>query len=153
MNTKIEREWKKVFEEDLSYITFELKETIQSPALIILKGELGAGKTTFCKNFSGDAKLLSPTYSVLSETEKILHADFYRIKEIEEIYLLELELYLEDKSYFFAEWGEKYAHVLGKIIPENYGTFLLEINVNERLQGSNKQQSRDFILKSISLID
>lgn len=150
MKRKLLREWKKVYEEDLGYIIFELKESLQTPALVILTGPLGAGKTTFCKSFVTDAETLSPTYSVLSETDSILHADFYRIKEIEEIYHLELELYLENKSYFFAEWGEKYINTLSKLLPEGFSTYSMEIEVNDNVE-KGKAPTRNFYLNEINV--
>lgn len=150
MKRKLLREWKKVYEEDLGYIIFELKESLQTPALVILTGPLGAGKTTFCKSFVTDAETLSPTYSVLSETDSILHADFYRIKEIEEIYHLELELYLENKSYFFAEWGEKFINTLSKLLPEGFSTYSMEIEVNENVE-KGKAPTRNFYLNEINV--
>ena len=152
MNKKQIREWKKVFEEDLGYIIFELKESLKTPALVILEGDLGAGKTTFVKRFVGDDKILSPTYSVVSEVDNILHADFYRIKTNEEIYHLELELYLEKKSFFFAEWGEKFAHVLERVIPEDYSVYIMDITVNDKIADKHNQPSRNFILSSLEFI-
>jgi tRNA threonylcarbamoyladenosine biosynthesis protein TsaE len=149
---KLIREWKKVFEEDLSYIVFELKETLQKPALVIMEGDLGAGKTTFCKQFVGEAGTLSPTYSVISETDKVLHADFYRIKSSEEFYHLELELYLDGKDYFFAEWGEKHLSSLERIVGENYHGYLLLITVNESIADKLNQPSRNFQLFQIDLL-
>jgi tRNA threonylcarbamoyladenosine biosynthesis protein TsaE len=149
---KLIREWKKVYEEDLGYIIFELKESLATPALLILSGELGAGKTTFCKRFVGEDQTLSPTYSILSETESLLHADFYRIKQAEEFYHLELDLYLEGKSYFFAEWGERYLVTLGKILPESYSSYMMEIKVNET-SDKGRPASRNFQLFEINLYD
>lgn len=152
MQKSLIREWKKVFEEDLSYIVFEMKETVKTPAVIVLEGDLGAGKTTFCKRFIGEGKTLSPTYSIISEADKTLHADFYRIKEAQEIYHLELELYLEGKEYFFAEWGQKFVRTLERNVPEDYSFYLLEISVNENISDKHNQPSRNFILHSLNLL-
>ena len=85
MNKKLIREWKKVYKSDLSYIVYELKDLAKVPAMVILDGDLGAGKTTFTQAFVGDAEILSPTYSILSENKGILHADLYRIEKNEDI--------------------------------------------------------------------
>lgn len=140
------RSWKKVFETDLPHISFELKEIVERPALFILAGKMGAGKTTFSKAFV-EGETLSPTYSVLSETNRYLHADFYRIKTREEILHLELPLYLEDKDYLLVEWGEAFYSNLISEIPEDFDHYLLEIKINE---GSSDTPSRDFELFSIS---
>lgn len=149
MNKKLIREWKKVYKSDLSYIVYELKDLTKIPAMIILEGDLGAGKTTFTQNFIGDKETFSPTYSILSESKNILHADLYRIEKNEEILQLELPIYLEDKQYFFVEWGMKYARRLMRELPENYSTYLLEIFINEGVSENEEGPSRNFFLYSL----
>lgn len=149
MNKKVLREWKKVYKSDLSYIVYELKDLVKVPAMIILEGDLGAGKTTFAQAFIGEGETLSPTYSILSESKNILHADLYRIEKNEEILQLELPSYLEDKHYFFVEWGLKYAQRLFREIPENYSTYVLEISVNESTEVGSDECTRNFFLYSL----
>ena len=115
-------EWQQAVEK----IAPELKHNV-----LLLKGNLGAGKTTFTQNFIGEGETLSPTYSILSECKNFLHADLYRIEKNEEILQLELPIYLEDKQYFFVEWGMKFSRRLMRELPENYSTYLLEIVTNE----------------------
>jgi tRNA threonylcarbamoyladenosine biosynthesis protein TsaE len=150
MNKKLLREWKKVYKSDLSYIVYELKDLAKVPAMIILEGDLGAGKTTFTQAFIGEGETLSPTYSILSEAKQFLHADLYRIEKYEEILQLELPIYLEDKQYFFVEWGLKFARRLIRELPENYSSYLLEITINEATQDAPEGPSRNFFLYSIS---
>jgi len=150
MNKKLIREWKKVYKSDLSYIVYELKDLAKVPAMIILEGDLGAGKTTFTQAFIGENQTLSPTYSILSETKNFLHADLYRIEKNEEILQLELPVYLEDKQYFFVEWGMKYARRLFRELPENFTSYLLEINVNEASSDPVEGHSRNFFLYSLT---
>ena len=120
------KKWKKVLETDLQYIVNELKEEIQSPAVILLEGEVGAGKTTLCQYFCGK-HLLSPTYSILSESGNVLHADFYRIENADEFTHLEINLYLENKDYFFAEWGARWIDQLVSLIPENFQYYKIKM--------------------------
>lgn len=150
MNKKLIREWKKVYRSDLSYIVYELKDLAKVPAMIILEGDLGAGKTTFTQSFIGENQTLSPTYSILSECKNLLHADFYRLEKNEEIIQLELSLYLEDKQYFFVEWGSKFVRRLLRELPENFSSFLLEISINEGGSDHPEGPSRNFILSSIT---
>lgn len=150
MNKKLIREWKKVYKSDLSYIVYELKDLAKVPAMIILEGDLGAGKTTFTQCFIGEAETLSPTYSILSECKNFLHADLYRIEKNEEILQLELPVYLEDKQYFFVEWGMKFGRRLMRELPENYSSYLLEININEAVGDTPEGPSRNFFLYSIA---
>lgn len=149
MNKKLLREWKKVYKSDLSYIVYELKDLAKVPAMIILEGDLGAGKTTFTQAFVGDNETLSPTYSILSECKNFLHADLYRIEKNEEILQLELPVYLEDKQYFFVEWGMKFARRLMRELPENYTSYLLEITINENSSDPVEGPSRNFFVYSL----
>lgn len=150
MNKKLIREWKKVYKSDLSYIVYELKDLAKVPAMIVLEGDLGAGKTTFTQSFIGEAETLSPTYSILSECKNFLHADLYRIEKNEEILQLELPVYLEDKQYFFVEWGLKFGRRLMRELPENYSSYLLEIHINEGGSDGVEGPSRNFFLYSIA---
>lgn len=150
MNKKLIREWKKVFKSDLSYIVYELKDLAKVPAMIILEGDLGAGKTTFTQAFIGEDETLSPTYSILSECKNFLHADLYRIEKNEEILQLELSGYLEEKQYFFVEWGMKFARRLSRELPENFSSYLIEITVNEGATDATDSFSRNFHLYSLT---
>jgi tRNA threonylcarbamoyladenosine biosynthesis protein TsaE len=150
MNKKLIREWKKVFKSDLPYIVYELKDLAKVPAMIILEGDLGAGKTTFTQAFIGEGETLSPTYSILSECKTYLHADLYRIEKNEEILQLELPTYLEEKQYFFVEWGMKFGRRLLRELPENYTPYLLEIFINEGGTDIGEGPSRNFFLYSIA---
>lgn len=136
------KHWSRVLQKDLETLSFELKKSINAPALIILEGPMGAGKTTFAKTFSQD--LSSPTYSVLTEVEDVLHGDFYRLENSDEIVHLELPLYLEDKNYFLLEWGSKFFNTVARELEEDFSTYLLEIEINEG------QDSRNFELFEIS---
>jgi tRNA threonylcarbamoyladenosine biosynthesis protein TsaE len=151
MNKKLIRDWKKVYRSDLPYIVYEMKDLVKVPAMIILEGELGAGKTTFTQAFVGEESTLSPTYSILSESKNIIHADFYRLEKNEEVLQLELPIYLEDKQYFFVEWGLKFGRRLLRELPENWSSYLLEINTNQSNSNEGEEgPSRNFFLYSIS---
>lgn len=147
------REWKKVFVGDLPYIAIELKDTVKPKAMILLEGPMGSGKTTFAKSFITDDETFSPSYSVLSETNNVLHGDFYRLKSAEEIFHLELPLYLEEKNYFLLEWGSSYIASLMKELPEDYEVYRLDISVNAEAQKEDDEKSafsRNFSLSKMN---
>jgi len=137
--------WKKVLESDLQYIVNELKDEIQAPAVIFLDGPLGVGKTTLCQYFCGK-NMLSPTYSILSESENILHADFYRIENVDEFTHLEINLYLEKKDYFFAEWGIRWLDVLVPVVPESFQYYKIKMQDS----GADDKNLRDITLYHVN---
>ncbi len=80
--------------------------------LIILDGEMGAGKTHFvqgiARGFNYSEKVISPTFNIANfyvvDDINILHIDLYRIESIEEFDDLGITEYF-DSSIVFMEWG------------------------------------------------
>ncbi|MEI8346275.1 MAG: tRNA (adenosine(37)-N6)-threonylcarbamoyltransferase complex ATPase subunit type 1 TsaE [Pseudomonadota bacterium] len=143
------RTWKKVLKADLAYIANELREAVKKPAVIILSGPLGAGKTTFTQAFVGGGQLVSsPIYSVINENAEVAHADFFRLKEARELDHLEIPLYLEEKEFFLVEWGLPFLTELQKIVGDEFYFYELEIIVNEK-QSSEEIPSRNLVLKEL----
>ena len=107
---KIE-DWQKVVDEILP----NLKHNI-----ILLKGNLGAGKTTFSqfllKNLESTDEVSSPTYAIVNEyispKGKVFHFDLYRLKNIEEAYDFGIEEYLDNAFLCIIEWPEIYEEEL-----------------------------------------
>lgn len=106
--------------------------------VFIFEGEMGAGKTTFIKQFCAhlgiEDVVSSPTYSIVNEyvspKGSVFHFDFYRIKDIREAYDLGYEEYFYGGAICLIEWPERVAELL----PQNY--IKVEISVvdeNERL--------------------
>ena len=124
--------WKKVLEQDLEYISDEMKEHLEGKSCIILSGEVGAGKTTFIQSFmknTADDEVLSPTYSIINEQDDFAHADFYRIDDAEEIVHLEMGLYAEGKNYFLVEWGLPYLKEIKSQLGDQFKYYELKIDV------------------------
>ena len=145
------RSWKRVYESDLKHLVAELRSNINVPALIMLEGDLGSGKTSLSKVFIGESEeAVSPTYSVLYEVNNILHADFYRIKTREDIIHLELELYLENKDFFLAEWSLQHIESINSELPENFNIYLLEIESQPNHEST--LASRNYHLSKIKII-
>lgn len=91
--------------------------------VIILSGELGAGKTKFVQgvltNFGLENEISSPTFTIVNEyiNDKIniYHFDLYRLADIDEFYAIGGEEYLE-KGICIFEWGEMLESALQKYI-------------------------------------
>lgn len=88
--------------------------------LLLLKGNLGAGKTTFTqfllKNLGSTDEVSSPTYAIVNEyrTPKgnVFHFDLYRMKSVGEVYDIGLDEYLDNAFLCIIEWPEIYEEEL-----------------------------------------
>ena len=107
---KIE-DWQKVVDE----IMPQLQHNI-----LLLKGNLGAGKTTFTqfllKKLGSNDEVSSPTYAIVNEYHspkgKIFHFDLYRMKNIDEVYDIGMEEYLDNAFLCIIEWPQIYEEEL-----------------------------------------
>ncbi|MCR9204620.1 MAG: tRNA (adenosine(37)-N6)-threonylcarbamoyltransferase complex ATPase subunit type 1 TsaE [Halobacteriovoraceae bacterium] len=143
------REWKKIFEGDLDSIIYELKDFLNTPAAVVLSGDLGAGKTTFTKAFlkslGEKGETSSPSYSLVNEVGDIVHSDFYRLNDGSEVVHLELPMYLDEKDYFFVEWGKPYLRELYQEVPREFSFYELLFDMNE-IKDGQKIPSRNIRL-------
>jgi len=111
------------------YITYSAEETIalgralapmlKAACMVILRGSLGAGKTTLVKGIAeglGAASqddVTSPTFTLVHEFRgpgvSLYHVDLYRIQSERELDTLGLdELFADDRNLVLLEWGEKF---------------------------------------------
>lgn len=88
--------------------------------LLLLKGNLGAGKTIFTqfllKNLGSTDEVSSPTYAIVNEyrTPKgnVFHFDLYRMKSVGEVYDIGMDEYLDNAFLCIIEWPEIYEEEL-----------------------------------------
>jgi len=92
--------------------------------LLLLVGDLGAGKTVFAKGFAAalgvSAPVTSPTFTLVQQypvergpARELVHADVYRLSSAEEMDDLALSELVEDGAIGLVEWGDRAAAVLG----------------------------------------
>ncbi len=90
-------------------------KAVHSQKIILFKGEMGAGKTTLikeiCRQLGVTDAVSSPTFSLVNEYQTangqtIYHFDFYRIKNLQEVYDMGYEEYFFSGNYCFIEWPE-----------------------------------------------
>lgn len=97
----------------------ELAPTLKDMRMVILRGDLGAGKTTLVKgiaeglNAATREDITSPTFTLIHEFRgpdvTLYHVDLYRIETQRELETLGLdELFAEEGNLVLLEWGEKF---------------------------------------------
>lgn len=89
------------------------------PKVVILTGDLGAGKTTLVKGIAqgfhaaSEEDVTSPTFTLIHEyrgpTAWVYHIDLYRIDTPRELDTLALDDLMSENSVLLIEWGEKFS--------------------------------------------
>jgi tRNA threonylcarbamoyladenosine biosynthesis protein TsaE len=96
-----------------------LAAMLAPPKLVLLRGELGAGKTTLVKGIAEAFQaasaddVTSPTFTLVHEYRgpnvNLFHIDLYRIDTPRQLETLGLDDLIADNSILLIEWGEKFA--------------------------------------------
>ena len=117
-----------------NFLTHSAEETIQlgrqlarqlvPPVVVLLAGDLGAGKTTFAKGLvaglgvAAEEEVTSPTFTLVHEygpqqqkgkedALRVYHVDLYRIDTEREMETLGLEDLMAERAVVIVEWGQK----------------------------------------------
>ncbi len=113
----------------------ELAKLMQPPKVLILRGDLGAGKTTLVKGIAAalgaaePEEVTSPTFTLIHEyagraiapsspqenlgaTVLLYHLDLYRIEDQRQLNTLGMEDLMTPQSLMLIEWGEKFPSVV-----------------------------------------
>jgi tRNA threonylcarbamoyladenosine biosynthesis protein TsaE len=95
-----------------------LADLLAPPKLVLLRGDLGAGKTTLVKGIAAafeaaaEEDVTSPTFTLVHEYRgpraNLYHIDLYRIETPRELETLGLEDLRSENGILLIEWGEKF---------------------------------------------
>jgi len=103
----------------------KLAELLKPPQLLLLRGELGTGKTTLVKGIAqaldaaDPGEVTSPTFTLIHEYDgtrkskpvKLYHLDVYRLESERQLETLGLDDLLTPESLVIVEWGEKFKSI------------------------------------------
>jgi tRNA threonylcarbamoyladenosine biosynthesis protein TsaE len=103
----------------------KLGHLLKPPQLLLLRGDLGTGKTTLVKGIAlaldaaDPDEVTSPTFTLIHEYEgvqdgkpvKLFHLDVYRIEGERQLETLGLDELLTDNALVLVEWGEKFPSI------------------------------------------
>ncbi len=120
----------------------KLLEAFPGNRVFAFYGEMGSGKTTLiktlCRILEVTDRTSSPSFGLIHEYRtnrgaSVYHFDFYRIKDVEEVYDIGYEEYMYGGEYCFVEWPE----LVEKILPED------TIRLSLRITGKKERELRE----------
>jgi tRNA threonylcarbamoyladenosine biosynthesis protein TsaE len=106
-------------EDETISLGMKLARELPARGVVLLIGDLGAGKTTLAKGIAqglGAAQpeeVSSPTFTLIHEYgSKLYHVDLYRLDEEREVETLGLDDLFEKDALVLIEWGEKFPRLM-----------------------------------------
>ena len=98
------------------------------PKLVLLRGDLGAGKTTMVKGIAGafdaasEDDVTSPTFTLIHEYRgpgaTVYHIDLYRVDTQRELDTLGIDDLAGENNILLIEWGEKFSSLTSQFQSE-----------------------------------
>jgi tRNA threonylcarbamoyladenosine biosynthesis protein TsaE len=106
-------------EEETIELGRKIARDLPKKAVILLIGNLGAGKTTLAKGIisglgaADPDEVTSPTFTLIHEYGggRVYHVDLYRLDTPAQVATLGLEELLEREAIVLIEWGERFPHL------------------------------------------
>ena len=124
--------------EETKQVAKTIANLLSKGDIIVLTGNLGAGKTKFVEGlleyFGLQDEISSPTFNIINEyispSINIYHFDVYRLEDSDEFYAIGGEEYFE-KGICLIEWGE----TLKDVLPKDY----IHVIINKDENDDNKR--------------
>jgi len=119
--------------EETEKIACDIGKELEPGDVVCLEGDLGAGKTAFvrglAKAFDVHEPVTSPTFTIVNEydgTLPVYHFDVYRINDIEEMFEIGFDEYIDNNGILVIEWAEN----IKEILPSSYLHIKIIKNLN-----------------------
>lgn len=114
--------------EDTEAIGAKLAEQCYPGMTVAFTGDLGAGKTAFCRGFLHQlgyvGRVTSPTFAIVNEYDteefRVCHFDMYRILDGDMLYDIGWDDYFDGDAVLLIEWSEN----ITDFLPENHCIFV-----------------------------
>ena len=120
--------------EETEAFACEYAKTLKSGDVVLLDGDMGAGKTIFSKGIAKgldiEEEVTSPTYAYMNDYDgRLFHYDCYRIESVEQAENLGLADYFDMGGICLIEWAQNIAPLLPKKVKR---VRIRKISENER---------------------
>lgn len=122
--------------QDIDRAAREFVRIMPGRQIFAFYGSMGAGKTTFikavCRELGITDDVTSPTFAIVNEYalpqpgHSLYHFDFYRIRQISEVYDIGYEDYFYSGDPCFLEWPE----VIEELLPEDVVRTRITVNMD-----------------------
>ena len=120
--------------EETEQFAFEYAQTLRAGDVVLLDGDMGAGKTVFSKGVAKglgiEEEVTSPTYAYMNDYDgRLFHYDCFRIESVEQAENLGLADYFDMGGVCLIEWSQNIAPLLP---PNCKRVTIKKLNENER---------------------
>lgn len=120
--------------EDTIAFAMDYAKTLRGGDVVLLNGDMGAGKTVFTKGVAKglgiEEEVTSPTYAYMNDYDgRLFHYDCYRIESVEQAERLGLADYFDMGGICIVEWAQNIAPLLPRIVKQ---VTIKKLSENER---------------------